>query len=239
MSEPSTGSTTTRGRDLCRLEGMSGSNHPFCDICIKLKGVEGRNYFAIMDLETRMTIDLERLEENYHRLSRELHPDFHRDKPEAERVKLLQKSADVNNAYKTLKSPVARAEYLLRLLGCGRDQKSRQVPPALAEVVFEVQDLLMEWTGGGADDPARADDLRERLEQWRDFVRRERKQSIETLQQEFAHWDQLVDLADSNGVSEDEHAERGTDLLKTFRDKVKLWSYLERLWQQINDALVA
>jgi molecular chaperone HscB len=239
MTEQASKSQTTRGRDLCQLEGRNGEKRPFCDICVKLKNSAGENSFAIMALETRMSIDLEQLEANYHRLSRELHPDFHRDKPEKERLTLLQRSADVNNAYKTLKDPVRRTSYLLRLLGCQEGEPSRQVPASLTDTIFEIQDLLGSWAGSSRENVEQTDALREQLEERREFIRQERRKLIEELLKSFGQWDELIDVENEKETGGDQHAESGADLLRGFQEKVNRWSYLDRLWQQLSDALVS
>lgn len=239
MTEQPTESQTTRGRDLCQLEGRNGQQRPFCDICVKLKSSAGENYFSIMKLETRMTIDLEQLETNYHRLSRELHPDFHRDKQETERLKLLQRSADVNNAYKTLKDPVARTSYLLRLLGCQEKRPSRQVPTNLETMIFEIQDLLGSWANCQLENNDQTGALRAQLEEQRELIRSERQRLIGELMESFAQWDDLIAKGEEQEAGDHHHADSGADLLKQFQAKVNRWSYLDRLWQQLSDALVS
>ena len=239
MTESPSESQSTRGRDLCQLEGRDGEKRPFCDICVKLKSSAGENYFSIMELETLMTIDLDQLETHYHRLSRELHPDFHRDKPENERLKLLQRSADVNNAYKTLKDPMARTSYLLRLLGCQEGRPSRQVPANLESMIFDIQDLLGSWTACQQDNSDQADALRAQLEEQRDFIRTERRGLIDELNQSFAQWDELIAMEQKQEQGGQQDTEGGADLLRGFQAKVNRWSYLDRLWQQLSDALVS
>jgi molecular chaperone HscB len=100
------------------------------------------DYFAIFGLPRRLTIDAKALEATYHRLSREVHPDFHLTKPAEERERLLARSALVNQAYRTLKDFHARVEYLVELEGGGALKP--KAPPELLEDVLEVQELLEE-----------------------------------------------------------------------------------------------
>jgi molecular chaperone HscB len=99
-------------------------------------------------------IDTTALEATYHRLSREVHPDFHLTKPAAEREQLLARSALVNQAYRTLKDFHSRVEYLVELEGGGAVKP--KAPPELLEDVLEVQELLEECRAQGrltADSP--------------------------------------------------------------------------------------
>src|SRR6202142_2654050 len=75
-------------------------------------------------------------------------------KPEAERQRALDMSSALNDAYRTLKDPVKRAQYLLTLEGFDvGEQRSKDVPPELLEEVFELNMALEEMRGG--DDSAR------------------------------------------------------------------------------------
>lgn len=99
-----------------------------------------RDLFAVMGLPRRLDLDPKVLEPIYHRLSREVHPDFHHHKPPEERAELLGQSALVNTAYRTLRDFHARAAYLVELEGGGALKP--KAPPELLEDVIEVQDLL-------------------------------------------------------------------------------------------------
>jgi molecular chaperone HscB len=96
--------------------------------------------FAVMGLPRRLDLDPKVLEPIYHRLSREVHPDFHHDKPPEEQAELLGRSALVNTAYRTLRDFHARVAYLVELEGGGALKP--KAPPELLEDVIEVQDLL-------------------------------------------------------------------------------------------------
>ena len=76
-----------------------------------------RNYFELFGLPQRFRFDASRLEQAYHALQSEVHPDRHADGGDAQRRAAMQSSAHVNAAYGALKDPVARARYLLGLHG--------------------------------------------------------------------------------------------------------------------------
>jgi len=76
-----------------------------------------RNYFELFDLPQRFACDPISLENAYRRLQTEVHPDRFASASEQARRLALQSSARVNEAYRSLKDPVARAQYLLSLNG--------------------------------------------------------------------------------------------------------------------------
>ena len=76
-----------------------------------------QDYFALFGLPPRYRFDAARLDAVYRALQSEVHPDRFAAAGEAERRVALQSSARVNEAYRALKDPVARAQYLLSLHG--------------------------------------------------------------------------------------------------------------------------
>src|SRR5947209_2347425 len=75
----------------------------------------GTDYFSALGLPRKLVIDLRDLERRYYELSRRFHPDFFQSAPTRERLASLENSALINKAYHTLRDPLARAEYLVRL----------------------------------------------------------------------------------------------------------------------------
>ena len=76
-----------------------------------------RNHFELFGLPERFRFDGEALERAYHALQSEVHPDRFAAEGEMARRVALQSSARVNEAYRALKDPVDRAQYLLSLRG--------------------------------------------------------------------------------------------------------------------------
>jgi molecular chaperone HscB len=114
----------------------------------------GTDYYQLLGIPRSLNLSLEALQQRYYELSRQLHPDRFMQKPEAERQKALDMSSALNDAYRTLKDPVKRAQYLLALEGFeSGEQRSKDVPPELLEEVFELNMALEEMRGG--DDSAR------------------------------------------------------------------------------------
>jgi molecular chaperone HscB len=125
-------------------------------------------------LEPRLNLDLSALEHEFHRLSRKVHPDRFARAGENERQWSLADTALLNDAYRTLKDPLHRTEYLLKLEGAeigeelaaparrggenGKDRKDpSRVPADLLEEVFELNMQLEEMRMArkmGEEDPA-------------------------------------------------------------------------------------
>jgi molecular chaperone HscB len=98
--------------------------------------------FAALGLPRLLQIDLAELESAYHDLGRRIHPDhFVSASPEL-RDASLRATALVTRAYRTLRDPVSRSLYWLDLYGNKLAENNKQVPPDLAELVFEVQEQL-------------------------------------------------------------------------------------------------
>src|SRR5262245_45620437 len=75
------------------------------------------DFFSFLGLSRKLTIDTADLEQRYRALSRQFHPDYFYNAPPAERRASLERSSYLNDAYRTLKNPVSRIEYLLKLEG--------------------------------------------------------------------------------------------------------------------------
>ena len=111
-------------------------------------------------LPRRLGIDETALRRRFYELAREHHPDFHQDAGAEARTRAEATAALVNAAYRALRDPVARIEYLVRLEE-GRDTREGAgvkpaAPPALLQEMFEIQEALEDARAGGRDEAARA-----------------------------------------------------------------------------------
>ena len=106
------------------------------------------NYFEFFDLPRHLAIDLKDLEKRFYALSRKYHPDLHARKSPEERQQAEESTALLNDAYRVLRDPIARAGYLLKLEGFDiGEQTTKDVPPELLEEIFELNMELEEGTG--------------------------------------------------------------------------------------------
>ena len=134
-------------------------------------------YFEIFSLPHHLTLDTAALEKSFYALSRKLHPDRFASRPAAEQESALAASSELNDAYRTLKDPIARTEYLLKLEGIELEEQSsaatatarasgtakkQVVPEDLLEEAFELNMQLEEMRAAkkfGEDDPQLRTDL--------------------------------------------------------------------------------
>ncbi len=136
----------------------------FCPHCSKIQPPPGSNYYSVFGLAPKLNLDLDALETEFHRLSRKLHPDRFARATESEKDWSLADTALLNDAYRTLKDPVTRTEYLLKLSGAeigeehsGKDRRDPSRAPAdLLEEVFDLNMQLEEMRtarAAGESDP--------------------------------------------------------------------------------------
>jgi len=101
------------------------------------------DYFAIFALDRKLVVDEAALQRKFYELSRQYHPDRFANQPPAEQAYALDFTAMLNDAFRVLKDPVRRSEYLLKLEGFDiGEQRSKDVPPELLEEVFELNIML-------------------------------------------------------------------------------------------------
>src|SRR5437867_11644887 len=140
------------------------------------------DYFEVFGLPRQLGIDTLALEKTSHELSSKYHPDYATTASPSEKTQAVRMTALLNDAYRTLRRPVRRVEYLLSLYGFKPD--SSKVPQALLMEVFEINERLEEVKGGTAS-VEEADSLRA-------LIKEKRKRFDAELQQASLEWDELV-----------------------------------------------
>src|SRR5215469_13799607 len=141
----------------------------FCPHCSKIQPPTGSDFFNFFGRAPRLNLDLASLEKEFHRLSRRLHPDRFARAGENEKEWSLADTALLNDAYRALKDPITRTEYLLKLNGAeiGEEHSGKhrregemgasRVPADLLEEAFELNMQLEEMRMAhkrGEEDPA-------------------------------------------------------------------------------------
>jgi molecular chaperone HscB len=134
-------------------------------------------YFSIFSLPPHLVVDTAALEKAFYALSRRLHPDRFAARPQGEQEAALAESSRLNDAYRTLRDPIARTEYLLKLEGIDLEEQSRAatdaakaagtakkqvVPEDMLEEAFELNMQLEEMRASkkmGDDAPQPRKDL--------------------------------------------------------------------------------
>jgi molecular chaperone HscB len=137
-----------------------------------------RNYFELFGLEPRFRLDAAALDRAYRELQSDVHPDRYAAGNDEQQRLALQSSARVNEAHRTLKSPVARAEYLLSLHGrvAGDDAADRSL-----DVNFLEQQLERRETASEAADAQDSDVLDALLRDLRSEVRERERELAELI----------------------------------------------------------
>ena len=199
-------------------------------------------YFEVFGLPRKLKIDTPALEKQFYTLSRKLHPDRFASKPPAEQEAALAQSSLLNDAYRTLKDPILRTQYLLKLEGVELEEQSKAatdaaratggqkkqiVPPELLEEVFELNMQLQEMRAAkqmGEDEP----ELRRDLMTAKDSFDAKMIEAQAELEGLWARWDAAVDSDDSAGKAAAKEA-----MVALLNKR----SYLRNLVRDVNDAL--
>jgi molecular chaperone HscB len=200
------------------------------------------NYFAFFDLPRKLTLDVVALEKQFYTMSRRLHPDRFAAKPVAEQEAALAQSSLLNDAYRTLKDPILRTQYLLKLEGVeleeqskaateaarvSGEQKKQIVPPELLEEVFELNMQLQEMRAAnkmGEEEP----ELRRDLMTAKDAFDAKMVETQAELEELWSVWDSGVDSGDEVVKT------RAMEAMVTLLNKR---SYLRNLVRDVNEAL--
>ena len=198
-------------------------NEHFCAACGKVQPATATDFFSFFGLPRKLNIESADLEKRFRALSRQFHPDYFYNAEPAERRASLERSSYLNDAFRTLKQPIARIEYLLQLEGLaarGPEEAAKHVPPALLEEVFalneeleEVRQLRAGWAPA-ADWTARLERARKPIE----AKRAEHEEQLETLSN---RWDALLD---SGAAQADRRA-----ALEALRERVLERNYINNL----------
>lgn len=194
-----------------------------CPGCGRLQAFPaGSDHWTVLGLDRRLDLDRGRVERRVHVLNRRFHPDYFRLHTAEEQAISLENSAAVNTAYRALRDPVARVEYLLDLEGLGLGTAGQTRPPAdLFEEILEIQEARMALPGADASEAA---ELRTRLEGARAEFEGRRERTEADLTARFAAWD-AGDVAS-----------RGR-LLTEMRDVLATRAYLRTVLRDLDAAL--
>ena len=102
-------------------------------------------HYEALGLEPSLWLDAEDLKKRFYERSRQWHPDRFSRASAAEQARALEMTSALNDAFRVLRDPVARAEYFLRESGL---DLGKEVPPELLEEVFELNMTLEEVRSG-------------------------------------------------------------------------------------------
>ncbi len=135
----------------------------FCRYCNSIQAPIP-NYFEFFGLHCHLALNLDHLQKQFYSLSRLLHPDRYTRRSEQEKHYSLQASSILNDAYRVLRDPIRRSEYVLKEAGFEiGEQRSKDVPPELLEEVFELNMALDELRMGDTEVLPQLDEMRQRF----------------------------------------------------------------------------
>ncbi|MBS1801040.1 MAG: Fe-S protein assembly co-chaperone HscB [Acidobacteria bacterium] len=202
------------------------------------------NYFEVFSLPAKLHIDTAALEKQFYAQSRRLHPDRFASRPQAEQEEALRQSSLLNDAYRTLKDPILRTQYLLKLEGVELEEQSKAatdaartsgvekkqvVPPELLEEVFDLNMQLQEMKmakqmGDSEDEP----ELRRSLMTAKDAFDARMVATQTELEGMWSRWDMALDAGDEAGK---------TSAREAMVALLNKRSYLRNLVRDVNEAL--
>jgi molecular chaperone HscB len=214
----------------------------FCSACGKVQPPVPVDYFTFFGLPRKLNLDVVLLEKEFYQLSRKLHPDLYSGADQREQLWSLEQSSQLNDAYRTLKDPIKRTEYVLRLEGVELEEQSKSateqaratgavkkqvVPPDLLEEVFDLNMQLEELRMQkkmGEDDPALIEEVgRQKLE-----LEEKHEALLDQLRGHWTAWDQAVD-----GGTESDRLRIRDKMV----DVLNRRSYLRNLVRDVNEVL--
>jgi molecular chaperone HscB len=220
----------------------------FCQACGKVQPPVPIDYFTFFGLPRKLNLDVAALERSFYELSRKLHPDLNARADSKEQEWILERSSLLNDAYRTLKDPIKRTQYLLSLEGVELEEQSKSatdqaratgetkkqiVPPDLLEEVFELNMQLEELRMQrkmGEDDPALIEEIgKQKLE-----LEGRQESLLRGLQRCWQVWDGMVQR-EQNGqpVSEEERRQERDKMV----DVLNRRNYIRNLVRDVSEAL--
>ena len=188
-----------------------------CEQCGTPLGAE-TDLFAALGLPKKLVVDPAALERTYHDLSRRIHPDKYASQNARVRSASLRATALLTRANRTLRDSVTRGLYWLELHGEKLGTNNNQVPPDLAELVFDVQEQLADL------DSDKSDAARSAITTRRAEIELMVASSLDELDKNFARWDS----------SQPDDAKQLTLELKAILSKI---AYLRTLIRDVDRAL--
>ena len=164
-----------------------------------------QNYFELFGLPVSFDLDIQQLSEHYRDLQRTVHPDKFANASDRERRLAVEKAAQINEAFQTLKSPMNRARYMLELRGVDFDsERDTHLDPMFLMEQIELREALVEVKS--ADDPVMA------LSKSMDDIRQRHKAMIDELAQL---------LENENSIQEGKHAVQKLQFLNKLQQEAE------------------
>jgi molecular chaperone HscB len=220
----------------------------FCEACGKVQPPAPVDYFNFFGLPRKLNLDIAILEKDFYELSRRLHPDLNAQAGSQEQEWSLQQSSLLNDAHRTLKDPIKRTEYLLKLEGVELEEQSKTateqarstgqikkqiVPPELLAEVFDLNEQLEELRTQkklGKDDPALIEEIgRQKLE-----LEEKQDALLRELEVRWKIWDGMIQREHNGQPVSDEERRQERDKMV---DVLNRRNYIRNLVRDVNEVL--
>jgi len=197
----------------------------FCPQCGKIQALDpAEDYFSFFGYQNRqLDLDTADLEKRFYAFSRQFHPDFFQQSSDFEKNSSLEKSSLLNDAYRALKDPVRRAEYIIQLEGA--EIGKAQAPPDLLSEMFELNEQLEELRDAKSDgDEAAVESLKAHMQDTLGDLENRQRDLLSQLQGLFKGWEAAG-------------AEQRTTLLRQMSDILSQHSYVRNLVRDLREEL--
>lgn len=220
----------------------------FCEACGKVQPPAPVDYFTFFGMPRKLSVDVDGLERDFYELSRKLHPDLNASAGSKEQEWSLEQSSLLNDAYRTLKDPIKRTQYLLHLEGVELEEQSKSatekaratgemkkqiVPPDLLEEVFELNMQLEELRmqkKAGEDDPALLEEIgKHKLE-----LEKKHDDLLRELQGYWKAWDGLIERQQAGQTVSAEERKQARDKMV---DALNRRNYIRNLVRDVSEAM--
>ena len=217
----------------------------FCESCGKVQPPAPVDYFTFFGLPPKLNVDVPALEKEFYELSRKLHPDLNARAGTQEQEWSLEQSSLLNDAYRTLRDPIKRTQYLLKLEGVELEEQSKAateqarasgqvkkqiVPPDLLEEVFELNMQLEELKMNKQmeeDDPA----LSAEITKHKIALETKYESLLQELRSYWKEWDAFIASNPGSDSNERKH------ITGKMVDVLNRRNYIRNLVRDVNAAL--
>ena len=220
----------------------------FCEACGRVQPPVPVDYFTFFGLPRKLDLDVKALETSFYELSRKLHPDLNAGAASQEQEWSMEQSSLLNDAYRTLKDPIRRTQYLLHLEGVELEEQSKSateqaratgetkkqiVPPDLLEEVFELNIQLEELRMNkktGEDDPS----LIAEIGKQKVSLEGKHEALLQELEVRWKMWDGMIQRKHNGQPVADEERKQERDKMV---DVLNRRNYIRNLVRDVNAAM--
>jgi len=203
-----------------QLERLEGLHFNAAKELVPLAG----DHFEVFALPRRLQLDEAELKTVFYALSRRFHPDYFGTASDDVKRLALEKTAQVNAAFRALRDPQPRAEYLISVVAPEIQPGTNNVPPDMLEEMFDIQEageeLRAARLAGDADALAEAE---ERVKPLRALATETRNGLVDGLTGLFAQYDAAADVAEPEAK----------DVLKAIRATLDQMNYLRTVLRNL------